>query len=175
MDDRAWIRTALERYQGALIASARRITGDPERARDAVQETFLRLCAQERAQVEPGLAAWLFTVCRNVARDMQRSERAMHRKSEIASRENAVARDYAHDPASATEAAEEGARALYELSKLPPKQEEVLRLRFQAGLSYREISAVTGHSIGNVGFLIHVAMRTLQDKLGASAPKAGGA
>jgi RNA polymerase sigma-70 factor (ECF subfamily) len=45
-----------------------------------------------------------------------------------------------------------------------------LRLRFQDELSYKEISAVTRHSVSNVGFLIHVGIRRLRDRLGVTEP-----
>ena len=60
-------------------------------------------------------------------------------------------------------------KALSMLDGLPPRQQEVLRLRFQAGLTYKEIQRVTGHSLGNVGYLIHVGIRTLRERLAGDA------
>ena len=57
---------------------------------------------------------------------------------------------------------------------LPENQREVLRLKFQCGLKYREISEVTGLSVSNVGFLIHTAISTLRKDL-HTPKKAGGA
>ncbi len=58
---------------------------------------------------------------------------------------------------------------LYDLvEKLTNRQQEVLRLRLQAGLSYREIAEVTGLTIGNVGFHLHAAVRNLRDSLAVS-------
>jgi RNA polymerase sigma-70 factor (ECF subfamily) len=48
---------------------------------------------------------------------------------------------------------------------LPANQREVLYLKFQQGLSYKEIGKVTGHSVSNVGFLIHTGMKTLRGKV----------
>ena len=53
------------------------------------------------------------------------------------------------------------------LGTLPENQQEVIRLRFQNGLSYKEISAVTSLTVGNVGFLIHTALQTLRSTLRA--------
>ena len=50
------------------------------------------------------------------------------------------------------------------LASLPPQQQEVVRLRFQHGLAYRQIAAVTGLSASNVGFLIHTAIKALHDR-----------
>ncbi len=46
---------ALDKYQSLLISYAREITGEMESAKDAVQETFIRLSRQKsriRAMVE---------------------------------------------------------------------------------------------------------------------------
>jgi len=162
MNDRRWIRAALERYEGPLILHARRITGDLERARDAVQETFLRLCARPRAEVEPHLAEWLFTVCRNVALDLRKKERVMEPLTSERDRERPSAEP---SPAAALATDEQRTRVLALLESLPEKQREVLRLKFQAGLSYKEIQRVTGHSLGNVGYLVHMGLKSLRDKL----------
>jgi DNA-directed RNA polymerase specialized sigma24 family protein len=38
------------------------------------------------------------------------------------------------------------------VAELPAAQQEVLRLRFHDELTYKEISEITSHSVGNVGF-----------------------
>src|SRR5262249_30206690 len=72
-----WIRSALERYEGPLTRYALRITGNLERARDVVQDTFLKLCETKPDEIESYLAQWLFTVCRNRSLDAQRKENWM--------------------------------------------------------------------------------------------------
>jgi RNA polymerase sigma-70 factor (ECF subfamily) len=52
---------------------------------------------------------------------------------------------------------------------LHPREQQVLLLRLEEGLSYKEISRVTGRSEGNVGNLLHHAVR----KLSTSLKKAG--
>ena len=51
------------------------------------------------------------------------------------------------------------------LARLPDNQQEVVRLKFQENLSYRDISEVTGLSVSNVGYLLHVALKTLRQQL----------
>ena len=51
------------------------------------------------------------------------------------------------------------------MEQLPPKQREVIRLKFQHDLSYKDISAVTGNSVTNVGFLLHTAIKRLRKLL----------
>lgn len=51
------------------------------------------------------------------------------------------------------------------LRRLTDNQQEVVRLKFQSGLSYREISEITGLSVSNVGFLLHTAIKKVRSKL----------
>ena len=48
---------------------------------------------------------------------------------------------------------------------LPKNQREVVYLKFQCDLSYKEISEVTKLSIGNVGFLLHNALRAIRKRV----------
>ncbi len=72
-----WITPLLLRYEGPLLRYAQRLTNCPDRARDVVQETFLRLCREPAVAREAHVAQWLFTVCRNYAIDLKRKEQRM--------------------------------------------------------------------------------------------------
>ena len=159
-----WVRSALERHENSLLRYAASITGDVERARDVVQDTFVRLCAEDPAELDGKLAEWLFTVCRNRALDVQRKEKRMTPLTEIdlETRESGEP-----SPAAVAEKRETTDRALQFLDALPPNQREVIRLKFQSGLSYQEISRVTQLSVTNVGFLIHTGIKTLRQKMKA--------
>ena len=63
----AWVQSALERFERPLLQYAMSILQDIDRARDTVQETFMRLHNQEQEAIEGHLSQWLFTVCRNCA------------------------------------------------------------------------------------------------------------
>jgi len=65
-------------------------------------------------------------------------------------------------PGTELEAGETLAVALRLIDRLPPNQQEVIRLKFQNGFSYKEISRITQLSVGNVGFLIHTAVKALR-------------
>jgi RNA polymerase sigma factor (sigma-70 family) len=157
-----WVRGAVARFEGPLLLYASRLLRDPEAARDVVQETFLKLCAADRAAVEGHLAEWLFTVCRNRALDVLRKEQRM---SQL--REEQMHRCLSADPGplDVVERQELGRRVLELLDNLPVNQREVLRLKFQNGFSYQEISRISGHSISNVGYLIHAGVKTLRGYL----------
>ena len=58
-------------------------------------------------------------------------------------------------------------RILAHLESLPEREQEIVRLKFQNKLSYREIAEVLGLTATNVGFLLHGAMRKLRRQLQA--------
>jgi RNA polymerase sigma-70 factor (ECF subfamily) len=65
-------------------------------------------------------------------------------------------------PTHTVDAREAAQEALRRLATLPENQQEVLRLKFQHDLSYRDISEVTGLSVSHVGVLIHQGLKTLR-------------
>lgn len=154
-----WVCAALRRYERPLMRYAARLLGDPERGRDIVQDTFLRLCRQKQARVQGHLAEWLYTVCRNRALDVLRKEKRM-------SSLNLVRMDFQASPQPGPDRkleAKEGLTRLQEiLETFPANQQEVVRLKFQSGLTYREISHVTKLSESNVGFLLHTALKKIR-------------
>jgi RNA polymerase sigma factor (sigma-70 family) len=165
-ENAAFVRTAVEQYQAPLLRYATRLVNDPDRARDVVQDTFVRLMAQPPATVDSHLAEWLFTVCRNRAFDINRKEGRMKQFDEGAA-ERVVAVE--PRPGAIMEAEETHAAIVRLIDRLPPNQQEVIRLKFQNGFSYREIRRITSLSMGNVGFLIHTAITTLRREWAAEA------
>jgi RNA polymerase sigma-70 factor (ECF subfamily) len=157
-----WVRAAVDRYAGPLTRYATLITGDLERARDVVQDTFVRLCAEKPNRLNAHLAQWLFTVCRNRALDVQRKESRMKSISDV---EMSSQASPDLSPAAQAERREAASEVLGLLGQLPKNQQEVVRLKFQNGLSYQEISKVTNLTVGNVGFLIHTAIKTVRLQL----------
>ena len=72
------------------------------------------------------------------------------------------------DPSSKAETAERHASAQGLLSTLPERQQEVIRLKIHGGLSYREISDVTGLSVSNVGYLLSTGLKSVRLRLAAT-------
>jgi len=167
--DAEFAQSALTRYERPLTQYAQHLTGDRERAREVVQDTFLKLCSQKPSRIRGYLAQWLYTVCRNRALDVRRKERRMATVSDA--RLEMRAGDRAQQSAEA-ERKEQLEQVLQILGTLPPNQQEVLRLKFQSDLSYGEISRITRLSVGNVGFLIHTGLKTIREKV-QGRPQAG--
>jgi RNA polymerase sigma factor (sigma-70 family) len=163
---RDWVRRALAEFEGPLLRYAARLTGDDELAQDVVQETFLRLCAEDPSKVQDRLAPWLFKVCRSRAIDVRRKERKTMR---LENGQTLECESTEPDPAAAFEQRDAAGRMLEMLDTLPQNQHEVLHLKFQQGLSYREISDITNHSVSHVGVLIHTAIKTLRERMRTDA------
>ena len=51
------------------------------------------------------------------------------------------------------------------IKKLYLYLQEVVRLKFQNGMSYKEIADVTALSVSNVGFLLHTAINRLRTSI----------
>lgn len=161
-----WERLFAE-HRAPLTRYAAKLLSDVDRARDVVQDTFVKLMAQQREAVEGHEVEWLFTVCRNGALDVLRKEGRMKRfeEGEVERVTATVPR-----PGKALEVAETQTAILDLIGHLPPNQQDVIRLKFQNGFSYKEISRITSFSVSNVGFLIHTAVARLRTEFAAMRP-----
>lgn len=166
-EDCGFLERTFAEQQIPLTRYAARLLGDPDRARDVVQDTFVKLMAQPADAVDGHVVEWLFTVCRHRALDVLRKEGRMKRFAE-GQMERMSSSDVR--PGRALEHAETQAAILRMIDRLPPNQQEVVRLKFQNGFSYKEISRITELSVSNVGFLIHTAVTRLRTEFAAQRP-----
>lgn len=153
-----WLVAIMESHESQLIRYAARFLKDENRARDVVQETFLRLWTvnSENLRTTP----WLFTVCRNLSLDILKKEKRMISLNHEVADENGDAANSALSPYHESE--NKASQILQLLSRLPANQQEVIQLKFQSDLSYKEIAEITGFSVSNVGFLIHTGIKKLR-------------
>jgi RNA polymerase sigma factor (sigma-70 family) len=165
-DQKDRVRHALDRLQGPLVRYAMRITGSLDQARDVVQDTFLQLCSEDLSALSERLDPWLFAVCRNRALDTLRKE---NRMNSLAQTPVEPFDDGDRRMMASLETAEAVSDVLKILAGLPGNQQEVIRLKFQNDLSYKEISQVTGLSTSNVGFLLHTGLKTIRHQMAAQA------
>ncbi len=156
-----WLLGALERYEKPLLKYALGICGDRELSRDTVQDTFLKLAAEAPNERPQNLPAWLFSVCRNRLIDVRRKQfRLVPLENSHLERDL----DGVPPPSARLEATEQAASLLRMVDSLPERERELVRLKFQAGLSYREISQITGITEGHVGYLLHHAVKSMRDQ-----------
>jgi RNA polymerase sigma-70 factor (ECF subfamily) len=162
MDKERWITALVRRYERPLCSYAFSLLRNLEWARDAVQDTFLRLCGQKPEKLKDREAPWLFRVCRNRSLDILRKETPMQamsdpQEAELTSKERS--------PDEQAARGDLGRLLPRFLSALPKNQQEVIRLKFQQQLSYREIAQCTQLSESNVGFLLHTGLKTLREQM----------
>jgi RNA polymerase sigma factor (sigma-70 family) len=160
------ITAALDLYEGPLLRYATRLLGNVDQARDVVQDTFLRLCREDLERLDGHLPQWLFRVCRNRALDIREREGRRHSVEEVPGLEPPPP----SSPAQLLEGREVVQSVLAVMATLPASQQEVLRLKFQEGLSYPEIGAITGLTANHVGVLVHLGLKAIR----ARVPRPGG-
>ncbi len=153
-----WITAQVQAHEAALCRYAFSLCGNEALAKDAVQETFLRLCRAERGKVEGHEAAWLFKVCRSRVIDLQRKAKPMQT---LTPRHEAVLPDPARTPYESALHRDAADPLPAMMARLTDRQREALRLKFQEDMSYRDIAGVMNLTEGNVGFILHTALKTL--------------
>ncbi len=149
-----WFQEVVSSYESSLLRYTRKITGDLEAAREVVQEALLKLWKQTHEKVKDHIPQWLYVVCRNLAIDRLRKNKGT---MEFSDNEHFSITNLPEEELLKTE-------VFAELLKLKEAYQEVIILKFQEGRSYKEISEITGHSVSNVGVLIHEGMKILRAK-----------
>ena len=169
------LRSAMSDFEIPLTKYAVSILGDLEQARDVVQDTFLKLYKQDPEKVRQKVKSWLFTVCRNHCYDLIKRNRRTSNLEEDEISCIACSEDNPFQVISFLEGREEideKIKILYSLiEELPSRQREVMRLKFQANLSYKEIAETIGISTSNVGFVMHSALKKLREDMKDKFPR----
>ncbi len=146
-----------------------RVDGE-DLAQDLTAAVFERAVAKQHTLRKPqAFGAWLFRIARNTVAGYYRRRRPT------------VPLEWADDqpagdpsPPEAVMRREELGRLRAALSTLSEREQEIIRLRFGAGLGNREIGAVMRLRPGHVAVIVFRALRKLQARLaeGASADEA---
>ena len=174
--DHAAFRVLVERYQDRVHALARRILRDPEQARDAVQEGFLKAYAGlPRFEGRSGFYTWLYRLVFNQCIDMKRRDRSARHDEwddEVA-RDVAAGADAAPlpvgtelaDPARAYHRGQLREALAAAIESLPEDARRTLVLREVDGLSYEEIAEALQIPKGTVMSRLHYARKRVRDTL----------
>jgi RNA polymerase sigma-70 factor (ECF subfamily) len=160
----------------ALYRVALRLTGDPARAEDLVQDTMLKAYRSWR-QYRPGTNAkgWLLTILRNTfINDYRRRKLEPVAMDLEAAEPHAIFRDAAEaDPEGAFFAQIVDRKVIEAIDALPTEFREVLVLSDVEGLSYAEIAETLQVPVGTVKSRLFRARRQLQVALYAHAVEMG--
>jgi RNA polymerase sigma factor (sigma-70 family) len=148
-------------YESRLLRYATSIVNNPDLAQDVVQEVFIRLFRKWREAFEPSaaLTSWLYRTTHNCAVDLIRKHERRHRVEQ--EHHDDQPEPLVLHPAGEGVSGEQRLQAA--LAMLPARDRELVVLKVFEEKSYKEISAITGLSAGNVGYILHHAMRKLAD------------
>lgn len=152
-----------------LLGYALRLLSDADMAEDMVQEAFMRLHTQFAEVREP--RAWLFRTVHNLALNHRRKASkivALEAPAPGGDERDSMS-NQAPDPHPLPDeqlARLEGVGLVrVGLQALDPRARQLVELKFREDLSYKEISARTGLSVGNVGYILHHALKSLSAEL----------
>jgi RNA polymerase sigma-70 factor (ECF subfamily) len=147
------------RYRSCVYDYSLRITRDSEAAKDAMQETFLRMYSALAAlRDDMLLRVWLLSIARNFLLNSRRNKQLSDRLDyEPLSTDDS--------PFEAVLRKEESQKVRSLIESLHPALREMIVLREYEGLSYRDIAAITGISEKNVGVRIYRARKAIAAEL----------
>jgi len=148
--------------ESALLAYAHSLVRQNETAQDIVQEAFMRLHAEFADVRQP--QAWLYRTVHNLALNHLRAGRKIIPMTE-GEPDRAELADAQPLPDEYLEKMEAIGQTRLSLDTLDARSRELVRLKFEQGLSYKEISQRTNLSMSNVGYLLHHALRDLAEAL----------
>jgi RNA polymerase sigma-70 factor (ECF subfamily) len=153
------MRTLYDEHAAVLWRYAMRLTGDPHRAEDVVQETLLRAWRHPEvaADKERSARAWLFAVARNMIIDERRSPR--FRRERGADDADGEADRAGRDEVSAALDRLVLGDALAQLSE---EHRAVIRRSYYLGWTTAQIAADLRIPEGTVKSRLHYAVRTLR-------------
>lgn len=140
------------------------LCGDPAMADDITADTFLRAFQTRERIRQPTVRSFLFTIARNVYRDLQRRSwrRADLRDNQPDGGVTAQAR---------LEQQPELSTVLAALQRLPELDRTVLLLRVLDEMPYEEIAASMGISVSAAKVKVHRARAKLMDARGLAVPE----
>ncbi|MBO4634561.1 MAG: RNA polymerase sigma factor [Bacteroidales bacterium] len=147
-------------YSERLYWHVRRMVNSHEDADDLLQEIYIKIwTALPTFRGEAQLYTWVWRIATNETLNHLRRERlrAMLRFSSI---DQVMEQRVEADPwFDGTAAQRELAKAV---ARLPEKQRQVFVMRWWDELSYEEISAITGTSVGALKASYHIAREKIQ-------------
>lgn len=168
----ARLEAIMAEHETALLRYATRLVNNSHTAEDIVQSVFIKLARNWTEGMRPSgrLKNWLFRVTHNEAVDQIRRETRRRRLHEQHAEQRLVECPDGHNCPRVMD--DRKGLVLEKLRKLHPREQQVILLRLEEGLSYREIGEITGRTTGNVSSIMHYAVRKLARYVQAEGGKA---
>lgn len=152
--------------ESPLLNYALRYAGERGLAEDVVQEAFMKLHAQFEAVSQP--RPWLYRTVHNLALNRRRDAGKTVSLDQLSESENPSAAEIADAalPPDAQMLRLEGIGLVrISLQALDVRSRELVKLKFNDELSYKEIAARMNLTATNVGFILHTALKTIAAEL----------
>jgi RNA polymerase sigma-70 factor (ECF subfamily) len=151
--------------ESPLLGYALRCAGELGVAEDVVQEAFMKLHVQFEQVEKP--RPWLYRTVHNLALNRRRDAQKTVPLDPDPENEHGPADppDPALPPDEQMLRLEGIGLVRISLETLDARSRELVRLKFQEELSYKDIAARTGLTSGNVGFILHHALKTIAAEL----------
>ena len=161
--DKRALDVLVERHSPRVNRLAAQILGDLEEARDAAQESLVKLCTRlKQFRGEAQFATWLHRLVVNTCRDRLARQRV--RRTEPLPLDDRPAGDES-DPSRAALLTDLRRDLADALGRLSPTQRLAFVLRDSVGLSYEEISRVASIPVGTAKCYVHRARARLKVRL----------
>jgi len=169
--DREAIADLYDRYATVLLPVALRIVGSRADAEDVIHDAFVTLPSRARhyAAERGSVAAWLIILVRNLSLDRTR-RRAVRQAFVLETGSVDATTAASSDPEATVHLSAQGDRLRSAMARLPIAQQETLKTAFFEGLSYPEIAARDGVSLGTVKSRAARALAALREALGGKSP-----
>ena len=161
----------VKRFERPVLTVIRRMVDDRQLAEDLAQETFVKAYrALGRYDPSRKLASWLFKIAHNTTLDHLRRRQLDTVPFEASSadgKDHWEIHEAPEDEAPDRRLEQRQARSALAraLGRLKPSYREILLLRFQQGLAYREIADVMGLEMNPVKVQLHRARKLLAGEL----------
>jgi RNA polymerase sigma-70 factor, ECF subfamily len=173
--DASAFQTLVTRHRRPVFHFIARFVGQPARAEDVLQETWLKVIrSAPEYQTKAKFTTWVYTIARNLCVDSARKEKYRKTDSldepEVQGEEEGrtlheTVADSRFDPERGAVNLEVRPLILRALQSLPEEQREVFILREYSGIQFKEIAAVTGVSENTVKSRMRYALEGLRRKL----------
>ena len=157
----------VERYSPRVNRLASQLMGDLEEAKDAAQESLVKVCTRlKQFRGEAQFATWLHRLVVNTCRDRMAFQRV--RRAEPLELDEHAMDDT--DPSNLAVLTDLRRDLAYALSRLSNDQRIAVVLRDSFGMSYKEISRVARMPVGTAKCYVHRARARLRTLLEEYTP-----